>query len=105
MGTAAVGHHWQAPAGGRELCGSQPGPGWIYFASHDITSERKEDLEHPPQRHVRKKLVSFIRTNRHQLEWIAFGCTAKLFLDRLAAFDCGAGKSGQVHSLELASLD
>jgi hypothetical protein len=62
-------------------------------------------LEHPPQRHVRKKLDPFIGDNRHQLEWIALGFTAELFLDRLAAFDCAAGKSGQVHSLELASLD
>ena len=44
----------------------------------------ENDLEHPPQRHVRKKLESFVRTNRLYLEWIALGCTAKLFLDRLA---------------------
>jgi len=36
-------------------------------------------LEHPPQRHVRKKLESYIRTNRLQLEWIAFGFTAQSF--------------------------
>ena len=43
---------------GRQPGGSQHGPGWFYCAGPDITSERKEDLEHPPQRHVRKKLVS-----------------------------------------------
>lgn len=44
-----------------------------------ITSERN-DLEHPPQRHVRKKLDSdFDRRAVLQLEWIALGLTAKCF--------------------------
>jgi len=59
---------------------------------------KEKDLEHPPQRHVRKKLKSLIRTNRLHLEWIALGCTVKLFLDRLAAFDCEAGKSREVQA-------
>jgi hypothetical protein len=60
MGTAAVGHH--------------------------ITSERTKRIwnhvlrgEHPPQRHVRKKLESLHRDNRHHIEWIALGFTAKSF--------------------------
>jgi hypothetical protein len=80
---------------GRELEGSQHGPGSIYFASDDITSERKEDLEHPTQRHVRKKLGSYIRTNRLQIEWIALGYTAERFWTarrrRIAALESQPG--------------
>jgi hypothetical protein len=50
-----------------------------YFASDDITSERNNNLEHPPQRHVRKKLDPFTRDNRLHIEWIALGCTAESF--------------------------
>jgi hypothetical protein len=44
-----------------------------------LRNEKAKYLEHPPQRHVRKKLESFIRTNRLHLEWIALGRTAKSF--------------------------
>src|SRR5262245_2930051 len=75
-----------------------------------IPSERKENLESPPQRHVHKKLVSpdrdnrlqLDRDNRLQLEWIALGCTAELFLDRAAALDRRAGKPGEVRASNLA---
>jgi hypothetical protein len=39
----------------------------------------RTNLEHPPQRHVRKKLVSLYRDNRLRLEWIALGFTEKCF--------------------------
>ena len=49
MGAAAAGYGWQMMAvgkdrRGRELGGSQHGPGSIYFAGHDITSERKKKI-------------------------------------------------------------
>jgi hypothetical protein len=55
-------------------------PRLVYLAGDDITSERIIDLEHPPQRHVRKKLEPRPdRDNRLHFEWIALGRTESSF--------------------------
>src|SRR5215831_15952709 len=62
---------------GRELCGSLHGPGWIYFAGHDITSERKKDFGTSAPTTRPQKTGVLHQDNRLQLEWIVLGCTAE----------------------------
>jgi hypothetical protein len=87
LGTPALRRiEWELPlpaiAGGgppgRELKGSLS-PRLVLTGRRRHHFGTKNILEHPPQRHVRKKLVSLHRTTAIDLEWIALGLTEKSF--------------------------
>ena len=113
------GFEWDLPPSANG--GRPPGPAgaasWGLAARPQLVLSRRPrhhfrmHLEHPPQRHVRKKLESFIRTNRLQLEWIAFGFTAESFWTVTGSRQGGnhvTGKPGEVwvpgNQLRLARL-
>lgn len=68
-------------AGADELrLGARPRLVYLAGQPQHITSEPIGNLEHPPQRHVRKKLASRPdRDSRLQFEWIALGLTERSF--------------------------
>ena len=84
MGTAAVGPRRRATAGARAE--GSLSPRLVYFAGHDITSERKKNLEPRntwwnirPDGTSAKNWGPFNGTTAIDLEWIALGCTAESF--------------------------